>query len=232
MAKKEKVFRLKLWTPKGMLGFSYLVKPDLGRQFSDNKLKADLFINKAIFKEKGKALEEAVREVGKKAFGNDFNLKGIKWRSPFKDTDKDEKMIYDNQKNCIFIRAKGFGGGNSGEPHAEIKVIGAKKTKDGMFPYLSLDQRNAIKGGDIAALNVTVNPYPESKDAKGNVVALPGVTFGLNMVQLIAVGEGFGQGNSQAMQTAEEYEDESDSPDEVETDESPVDDEEENDSVI
>lgn len=242
MAKgKDDIVRVTLWTPPGMASWPYIAKPDVGNtRYSDNKCKTDHFIKKETFKLKGKALEDAVKTVGKAFFGEDYKITNPKWRSPFKDTDKDETIQYDNQKGCIMIRAKTSGGGTTGKPAKLPDVIAARKDSSGSFPKLSKDEIAEIKGGDTVALNITVYPYAASKekdtkDEKGRTVpgkVIPGgISFGLNMVQFIKAGEGFGQGNARAMETAEEYED-SDSPDEVTADEIDVVDEEDNDSVI
>lgn len=223
---KEKDKVISLWTPAGRFSFPYFSAPDVGRgQNSDNKYKTDFLIDKAEFKLKGKDLEEAVREVGKSYFGSDYKLNNPKYKNPFKDTDKDEKIHSELMQGCLLIRAKASGGGTSGKPPKQPVFIGARKGSDGKIPLLSVDQIAAIKGGDWGKLNILVFPY----DGNGKEI-LPGVTFLLNGVQFWKAGEGFGQGSSAMLSTAEEFEEDLDSAEEVEVDASEADDED--DSII
>lgn len=195
--------RKQLWTPAGRISFPFIAAPDTGREYSDNKYKTDLLIRKEAFKEHGKALTDAVIEVGKAYFGDKFTLKG-KWKTPFKDTDTDDKIVNEAMKNCILVRAKA-----SKQPD----VIGPRKNSDGKFPILSPEEIQALKGGDWCVLNVTVFPYDQSGG---------GIALGLNAVQFWKTDTGFGQGRSKVLDSAEEL----DSP--LDTPTAPVD----NDSIV
>lgn len=185
MAKAKKP-RVQLWTPPLRLSFPYLVTPDTGRQYSDNKYKTDGLIYKPLFKEKGKPLQDAVLEVGREYFGKTFSLKG-KWKTPFKDTDTDDKIENEAMKNAILIRAKS---------DRKPIIMGPRKV-GGKFLELTPEELQNVKGGDWAVLNVTVYPYDQSGG---------GVTLGLNAVQYWKSDEGFGQGRSKLLETAEELE--------------------------
>ena len=193
---KAKAERVELWTPPGQFSFPYLVERDTGRQYSDNSFKTDLLISKVTFKEKGKEIQDKVLQVGKAKWGNNFKLKGGVYRIPFKDTDLDDKIEDDRQKGAILIRAK-----NKKRPPV---VIGPRKDSSGKFPQLSKDEIANIKGGDWGSLLISVFTY----DQQGG-----GVTFGLQAVQFWKEGEGFGQGKSKLLETAEELAAEVDSPD-------------------
>jgi len=195
--------RKQLWTPAGRISFPFIAMPDTGREYSDNKYKTDLLIRKEAFKEHGKALTDAVIEVGKAYFGDKFTLKG-KWKTPFKDTDTDDKVVNEAMKNCILVRAKA-----SKQP----LIIGPRKNSDGKFPELSPEEVQALKGGDWCVLNVTVFPYDQSGG---------GIALGLNVVQFWKTDTGFGQGRSKVLDSAEEL----DSP--LDTPTAPVD----NDSIV
>src|SRR5688572_10081860 len=83
-----------LWTPAGRLSYPNLAFPDDRPQYGDGNYSCQLLISKATFKEKGSALKEAVMQVGRDAFGSKFDIKpgSMRPRSPFKDTDKDDKV--------------------------------------------------------------------------------------------------------------------------------------------
>jgi hypothetical protein len=197
MVKKPKVM---VWTPPGMVSFPFFAAPDVGRQYSDNKYKADLLIPKAMFKEKGKPLQEAVLSVGKSYFGEKFKIKDGVWQTPFKDTDKNEKITHEKMKNCILIRAKA--GFNKDKQQAYKPVfMGPRKNAQGQFPELTQEEIMAIKGGDWCLFYVAVYPYDPTKDAPAG-----GVTLGLNAVQFWKADEGFGQGKSVVFGTASELE--------------------------
>lgn len=189
-----------LWTPAGRFSYPYLFSVDSGRQYSDDAYKTDLLIPKAIFKEKGRALQDAVLKVGREYFGPKFDLKSGKWRVPFKDTDTDDNVENEAMKDCILIRAKsGPRKMRDGKVKAAQRplIIGPRKGEDGKFPALSEAEIADIKGGDWGVLNITVYPYDQSGG---------GVTFGLNAVQFWKVGDGFGQGRSKLVETAAELE--------------------------
>jgi len=185
--------RMTLWTPPGRVSFPFFAAPDQGRQYSDNKYKADLLIKKEAFKTSGKALQAAVLDVGKQAFGPDFKFGG-KWKTPFKDTDKDDKVVNDIMKGCIMLRAK--------STKAPMFIGPRKDPETGRFPELTEEEILAIKGGDWCVFNVTVYPYDQSGG---------GITLGLNAVQFWKSDTGFGQGRSVLLTTANELEVELDS---------------------
>jgi hypothetical protein len=189
-----------LWTPAGRFSYPYLATPNTGGKYPDGAYKTDLLIPKPLFKEKGAALQAAVLKVGKEYFGDKFNFKGP-WRHPFKDTDEDDKTESDAMKNCILIRAKSGpqkdGTGRIIKPARQPMFIGPRMNAEKKFDPLTAEEIQNIKGGDWGLLNVTVYPY----DQQGG-----GVTFGLNAVQFWKVGEGFGQGRSKLLETAEELE--------------------------
>lgn len=182
-----------LWTPPGRVSYPYFASVDSGRQYSDDSYKTDLIIPKAIFKERGKELQAAVLKVGKEYFGDKFSFKG-KWFIPFKDLDAAGDTP-EAMKNCIQIRAKSKPFGN--KPARKPLFLAPRKNKDGKFPELTPEEVQNIKGGDWCVLNVTVFPY----DQQGG-----GVSFGLNAVQFWKTDEGFGQGRSKLLETAEELE--------------------------
>lgn len=189
-----------LWTPVGRFSYPYLFSVDSGRKYSDDAYKTDLLIPKSIFKEKGRALQDAVLKVGREHFGPKFDLKSGKWRTPFKDTDTDDRIENDSMKNCILIRASSkprkLRDGKV-KPAQQPLLIGPRKGADGKFPPLSEAQVADIKGGDWGTLNVTIYPYDQSGG---------GVTLALNAVQFWKADDGFGQGRSKLVETAEELE--------------------------
>lgn len=200
-----------LWTPVGMFSYPYFSKPDVGRQQSDGQYKTDLFIPKTVFKEHGKELQEAVLKVGRDTHGKDFSLKNPKFRIPFKDTDTDDEVTNERQKNCIFIRAKA--GKKDSDKNRPVTILGPRKV-DGKFPILTEKEILAIKGGDWGRLNVAVFAY------SGNKLIQPGVTFALRGVQFARADEGFGQGAGQLLETVTELENETDDIGETEVDSS------------
>ncbi len=187
MAKDSKP-RIQIWTPAGRVSFPFFSAPDTGREYSDNKYKGDLLISKDAFKTQGKALQEAVLKVGKEYFGDKFDLKTGKYKLPFKDTDKDDKIVNDAMRNCIMVRAK-----TTKQP----TFIGPRKNSDGRFPELTEDEVRAIKGGDWCVFNVTVFPYDQSGG---------GIALGLNVVQFWKSDVGFGQGKGMIIESAAELE--------------------------
>jgi hypothetical protein len=210
--KKEKKERVRIWSPPGRFSFPWLATPDSGRTYSDDAYKSDLFILKPTWKEYGDALKEAVLQVGRDAFGTKFKFGG-QWRTPFKDTDKDDKIVDETQKNCILIRAKSKparSGRFQGVARQPV-VFGPRKDSKGNFPQLTLEEIEAIKGGDWGKLMCDVFAYDQSGG---------GVTFGLSAVQFWKEGDPFGQGLARLMETVEELEEEEvDEVDEDEVDE-------------
>lgn len=200
MAPKTQTIRV--WSPPGFFSYPFLAVVDSGRQYSDDSFKTDLLIPKAIFKEKGKELQDAVIEVGKAHFGSTYKLKGGKQRSPFKDTDSDDAIENDRMKGCILIRAKAKPRKRGAQilPAIRPMIIGPRKVGD-KFPQLSEEQIQAIKGGDWGCLQLGVYAYDQKKDGFEG-----GVTFGLNAVQYWKEGEALGQGRSQILETAQELE--------------------------
>lgn len=179
-----------LWTPPGRVSFPFFTGPDVGRQYSDDKYKGDLLVPKAIFKEKGKELQDAVLQVGRDKFGTKFKLLGSPYKTPFKDTDSTDSVAEPALRNAIMIRAKA---------KRQPMFIGPRKDSNGVFPALTSDEIAAIKGGDWVLFNVGVFTYEQQGG---------GVSLGLNAVQYWKAGEGFGQGRSQLINTAEELEEE------------------------
>jgi len=199
MATKEKKPQVLIWTPLGQFSFPYFAEPDRGRQYSDGQFKTDLFTPKAIFKDKGKALQEAVLQVGRDHFGTDFKLTSAKYRIPLKDTDKDDDVAMEAQKNCIMMRAKA---GKKDDPKNRPPTVLGPRKVNGVFPVLTKEEVGEIKGGDWGRLHVAVYPYD------GNKQIVPGVSFSLRGVQFAKVGEGYGQGNAALYSTIEEIEEE------------------------
>lgn len=197
MAEKRKAGKKpqeRIWIGPGRFNFPYLSQPDTGREYSDGAFKTDLLITKALFKEKGRAWQDAVLKVGKEYFGDKFSLKG-KWRVPFKDTDTDDKIENEAMKGCILVRAKS--GKRGDKPAIKPLIIGPRKNAEGKFVELTEQEIANIKGGDWGMLNVVVYPYDQSGG---------GVTFGLNAVQYWKADEGFGQGRAKLLESAEEME--------------------------
>lgn len=194
---KEKTEKVQVWSPPGRLSFPSILAPDVGREFSDGKYHTDLIITKADFKAKGAALQQAVLDVGKATFGTKFSLRGD-FYVPFSDLDQDEK-VGEQFKGCVKIRAKA-----KNKPNLIAPTL-----VNGKPVALSPDKAALIKGGDWALLYVNV--FSWEKGGKG------GVSLGLNGVQFWKAGEGFGQGTSMMMETAEELP--VDELDEIETDE-------------
>jgi hypothetical protein len=192
---KSKQEPVRLWTAAGRFSFPFFVSPDEGRTYSDGAYKTDLLIPKAVFKESGKALQEAVLKIGKEAFGPSYTLKSDKWRSPFRDTDSDDKIENEAMKGCILIRAKS--GKRKDKPAIQPVFIGPKKGSSGKFDQLTKDEIAAIKGGDWGKMQITVFAYEQSGG---------GVTFALNAIQFWKAGEAFGQGRTAVLESAEELE--------------------------
>lgn len=193
MATKEKKEQVLLWTPCGMFSYPYFDKPDSGREYSDDQYKTDLFIPKALFKEQGKELQDAVLKVGREAFGKDFSLKSPKFRTPFKDTDTDDDVTNERQTDCIMIRSKA-GKKGAVDKNKQPNFLGPKKN------MLTADEIRLIKGGDWGRLYVAVYAY------KGSKSVIPGVSLALRAVQFWKTDEGFGQGIGQLMETVTELE--------------------------
>lgn len=182
-----------VWVGPGRFSFPSLVTPDTGREFSDNKFKTDLVIQKAVFKEKNRAIIDAVLKVGKEQFGEKFKLAAnSKFRNPFKDSDTDEKITIDSMKDSIIVRAK-----SKNRP----VFISGRKGADGRFAELNEEQIKNIKGGDWGKILVSVFAYTQAPG---------GVSFGLQAVQFGGVGEAFGQGKTRILESAEEMETELD----------------------
>ena len=184
--------RVNVRTPVGRFSFPYFSSVDSGRQYSDDAYKCDFLITKEEWVKSGAKLKEAVLSVGKEYFGNKFTLDG-KWKVPFKDTDKDDRIENEKMKGCVLLRAKS---GKRGEkPAVQPMFYGPRKGADGKFPQLTPEEILAIKGGDWGVLDVVAFPY----DQQGG-----GVTLALNAVQFWKPGEAFGQGVGKVLETAEE----------------------------
>lgn len=170
----------KVVTPPGFLSFPYLLEPDTGRQYSDDKFHVDFFMSAEDFKNHpdGKKLRQAVLEVGREHFGDD-DLELSDFTHPFnkiKDNDNDRL------NNCIKIRPKS---------DFAPTVCGPDKEP------LSEKQIRAIKGGDYARLVVVVYPYTHGDG---------GVTLGLNLVQYQQPGEALGSGAAADLAMIDEME--------------------------
>lgn len=198
-----------LWTPAGRFSFPNLAYPDERPEYGDGAYSCDLLITKATFKEKGEDLKEAVLTVGRDAFGSKFDIKpgSLKPRSPFKDTDKNEKIEDDRQKGCILLRAKASPNKRTGSARQPLVIGPRKDPETGRFIPFTQEEIEAIKGGDWGFLQIGVFAYEQQGG---------GVTFGLNAVQFWKEGEAFGQGRSAILDTAEEHEVELDEPEDEE----------------
>lgn len=199
MATKEKIERVQLWTPPGRFSFPFLASVDSGRQYSDDAYKTDLLIPKAIFKEFGKEIQDAVLKVGRDKFGKDFKLQGSNYHVPFKDTDKDEAIENEAMKGAILVRGKAGPNKQKKTPARQPVIFGPRKV-EGKFQMFTAAEIQNIKGGDWGKLEVAVFAYEGNKQIK------PGVSFYLNAVQFWKEGDAFGQGRSRLMETAEELE--------------------------
>lgn len=174
--KKEKV---RIVTPLGRISFPSIVKPDEGRQYSDGKYKADLIIDKGVFKLQGAALREAVLKVAQEGFGKKLELSAFK--NPFHDCDKKDGCP-EFMKNSVQIRAK--------STYAPLIVDANKKE-------MSMEDREKIKGGDYCRFLVTVFHYSQSSG---------GVSLALNVVQFVKSGEAFGSGKDAMLSMIDEIE--------------------------
>lgn len=197
MATEEKKSnRATLWTPPGFFSYPYFSEVDTGRDLSDEAYKVDFFITKAEMAKSGKALQDAVLEVGKAEFGSKFSLTGA-FKTPFKDTDTDDKLTDPRLKGCIMIRAKS---GPKRDKKTKSIISPAKQpgfygpTKD----KLSVEAIREIKGGDWGLLNVNVYAYKVGGNS--------GVTLALNAVQFWKKGESLGQGVTKVLDTMQELE--------------------------
>lgn len=217
--KKDAQERVQLWIGPGRFSFPYFSEVDSGREFSDDAYKCDFLMTKADFKAKGKAIQDAVLKVGREAFGDKFKLKNGTHRTPFKDTDEDDKIENEAMKGCILIRAKSGPRKKAKKPAIQPFFIGPRKDASGKFPALSKEEIAAIKGGDYGMINVTVYSYDQKEG---------GVTLALNGVQFWKPGEAFGQGRSKLVESAEELEEDVDAATDEDAEETSDDD----DSVI
>jgi hypothetical protein len=176
-------------TPEGRISFPYLAAPDTGREYSDDKYKADLLIDKEVWKSSphAKKLKAAVIKVAQQTWPS----KGIEtledFKHPFKNTDS-IRNCPENMKNCILIKAK--------SNFAPI-IVGPRKNEDGDFEDLSEKAVKAIKGGDWGRFSVAVVPYTQSGG---------GVTLCLNVVQFKQEGEPLGEGRSKSLENLDEFE--------------------------
>lgn len=175
---KEKYVDTRVVTPQGRLSFPYLHTPDVGRsEYSDGRIKTDLIISKADFKEQGTALVNMVVDVARDFFG-DEGLTLNDFAHPFKDTDKlpkdrRQKLPESVRDGHIIIRAKFWGKDEDDRP----EIIGPDKSVWGE------KQVKKIEGGHWARLIVRPFGYPQQGG---------GVTLALSLVQYIKPDEVFG----------------------------------------
>jgi len=193
---KEKKERTILWSPAGRVSYPFFAAADSGRDLSDDAFKGDLLIPKAIFKEQGKAIQEAILKVGRAEFGPNFKLVGSKYRIPLKDMDTDDRVANEAMRNSIMIRAKS--GKRKSGPAVQPVFIGPRKGPDGRFVPLTQEQIADIRPGDWCKFQISVYAYTQQTG---------GVSFGLQAVQFWKSDRtGFESGRSESIQTAEELE--------------------------
>lgn len=177
--KGDKPKRTLIATPKGRISFPFLVKPDVGREFSDDKYKLDLLFPKATWKEEGKDLRIAIIKEAQKYFG-DPNIKSLSHipKNPIKDgDDKDpEKPSSKAYKDHYYVQLK-----------TEFKPTIVKP--DGKT-HMSEAEVEKIKGGDYARCVVSVFGYKKGPNT--------GISLGLQLVQFWKEGEAFGGGSKAA----------------------------------
>lgn len=175
--KKEAKKRILVRTPVGQISFPNLVKPDVGREYSDNKYKMDLLFDKATWKEEGKDLRVAVIKTAQEFFGNPKITKLSDFKHPFKDgDDKDpEKASSKAYAGKMYVTLK-----------TEYKPSIMKA--DGKTE-MTEKEVEAIKGGDWARAVVSIYGYSQSGG---------GITLGLQLVQFWKEGESFGGGSKAA----------------------------------
>jgi len=164
-------------TPIGRINWPFLVEPDLGRQYSDGKFKADIFWDAGEFKEAGKELRQAVLKVGRDFFKDD-SLKLTDFKNPFKKGDDKENP--GALAGTIYMTAK-----SKNRP----TVLGANKTE------WDLEKIRSLKSGDHVRFVVSVFPYSQSGG---------GVSVGLNAVQFAYEGESIGGGSAASVALLDE----------------------------
>jgi hypothetical protein len=169
MAVKKVKQRVEIATPIGRINWPFLLKPDVGRQYSDDKYKADIFWLASDFKESGADLKAAVLKVGREFF-KDNSLKLSDFKNPFKKGDDKENP--GPLEGCIYVTAK-----SNNKP----KVLGPKKDE------WNDEQIASIKSGDYVRFILSVFPYSQSGG---------GVSVGLNVVQFAYAGESIGGGTA------------------------------------
>lgn len=183
----------RLLTPEGRFSYPYLSAPDTGREYSDDKYKVDLLIDKEVWKnsEAAKKLKAAVLATAKKQpWGRDVESFDD-FKHPFKTTDS-IRNCPENMKNCILIRAK--------STFAPM-VVGPKKNEDGDWDELNEKQVKELKGGDWGKLLVAIVPYSQQGG---------GVSLCLDIVQFKQNGTPLGDGRSASLNLLDEMEVETD----------------------
>lgn len=195
MAKKkeEKVKRIwgeKTATPMVRTSYSYITKPDSGREFSDDKFKFTAMLEKER-KDELKPLKQAILAVAKEAFGKDTKLKDLEL--PFKDGDKKDA---ENLAGHIVFNLK-----TKNKPGV---IVGKNKTK---FSSLSEEEQQDIaldNAGYHVIANVTPSSYKRTKtvekpDGTDVTKTVQGVTLALNSIWYIKDDDRFGgAGNAES----------------------------------
>jgi hypothetical protein len=181
----------------GRFSYPFLAEPNSGGLYPTDQYQTDFLIEKKVFNEKCKELQDKVLELGTELLGDDYTLdtKTCPYHVPFRDTDLPNNkgvMVPEAQRGCILIKAKVKDGN---PPPTILAPTRPDKTKD--FPSLTLDEVKEIKGGDWGYINVSVFAY-EAGDG--------GVSFGLQGGQFWKKGTPFGQGISAVLESAEDLE--------------------------
>lgn len=186
-----------LKTPKGRLIYPHLDKPDTAGQYKTNKYKTTLLIPKDV---DIKYLKEACVACAKETWGDNVNLKAIKW--PFRDgdtkTDKESGEIYEGYEDHWFIT-----------PKSSKKPLCVDRSRERI-------DNDLIKGGDYARCGLSAMSYEGSEnvrmpDGSTQNETYQGVTFLLDSLQLLEEGTplGGGGGASPALFDDGEYEESS-----------------------
>lgn len=213
MAKKKEQKFYNVVSPIGIISFPYIVKPDVGRQYSSNKYSIEIFVPKAVFIKEAKAFVESCLEVAREKSGNaKLKLSDLKYL-PYTDMDK-QKSCEDWQKGTIRVRGKASSyacpkdkAGNDPKDKPPM-IIGPRKDPDtDKFPILPTEDALKIKGGDTGRIGGGVYYYESQGEA--------GVGLGLNFVQFAKEGKALGQGKMKQLENLGEIEVEVDTPDDI-----------------
>lgn len=199
-AKKEEAKVKRVWaehataTPVVRVSYSYITKPDTGKEFSDEKFKFAALLPKDRAEEL-KPLKLEILKVAKEAFGKDTKLKDIE--TPFNDGDEMEKEEYEGM--VVFnIKSKRKPG----------VIVGKTKRK-----YNDLnEEEQAELALDNAGYYVIAMCKPSSykrtitvEDAKGKTKnkQVCGVNLNLQSLWYVKDGERFGGGGDASSDFAE-----------------------------